>query len=301
MPLAEDWGGAGRTRKRPRNRRSRATLLVNTRPHRRLKPEHFTHLAVVLVTIAIVLLVGWLSVRATGQRLFSNNEIYAIKHLDIDSDDRVALDYIRRAQGIQLGGNLFAFDIQDVRRGFLKAAPHYRAMEITRILPDTLNISLVPRQPIARIVQRGGYVYAVDAEARVFNDRDRELMLPVIRGYEAVALKPGDRVKSLAADAVNVLVALSETDLHHEVSVRGIHVGSRVPGREDAVRLYLKNELIVDLWWRRTQVDDTDDDLRARLTYLQAMIKRERSRGKDLKMINLTADDYTRNAAEYWN
>ena len=31
------------------------------------------------------------------------------------------------------------------------------------------------------------------------------------------------------------------------------------------------------------------------------MIKRERSRGKDLKMINLTADDYTRNAAEYWN
>jgi cell division septal protein FtsQ len=301
MPFGEDWGIVNRARKRPRNRRSRATLLVDARSRRRLKPSHFTHLAVAVVTMAIVVLVGWLAIRAASASLFSRNPIYTIANLDIDSDDHVALDYIRRSRGIRLGGNLFEFDIQAVRQGFLRAAPHYRTMEITRILPDTLHISLVPRQPIARIVQRAGYVYAVDAESRVFKDRDEDLVLPVIQGYEEVPLNPGDRVESLAADAVNVLVALSETDLHHDVAIRGIHVGKRVPGREDALRLYLKNELIVDLWWRRTQSNDTDDDLRARLAYLQAMLKREKARGRDLKIVNLTADDFTRNAAEYWN
>ena len=225
--------------------------------------------------------------------------MYEIANLEIDSTSSVVNDFIRGELKIRAGGNLFGFDIQNARETFLKFAPNFRSMEITRVLPSTLKISLVERQPVAQIGQRGGY--AVDIEKRVFNKRNRKQQLPVIFGYTGPALKPGDQVSELAADAITVIDVISRIDTVGVIDVLGIDVGGHNDARPDALRLYLDSDITVDLWWKRTEGGESNDDLRRRISDLVAMITRSAEARKKLKVVTLITEDVIKNAVTYWD
>ena len=254
--------------------------------------------ALVVVCLGIIVLLCWLAFRtATG--MFSRNPMYEIVNLDIDTTSQVVKEYMRGEFKIRRGGNLFGFNIQKARRTFFKFAPHYRSMEITRVLPDTLKISLVERQPVAQLGQRGGY--AVDIEKRIFNKRNRKHLLPVIVGYKGPILKPGERLSGLAADAITVIEALVDTDEAGVIVVSGVDVGGNDKSRPDALRLYLKGNVIVDLWWKRTKEGAANEDLRHRLADLASWVASSTESGRKLKVVTLLTDDPTKNAFTFWD
>jgi len=288
-----------RRRRRTRNRRSTYTLNLGGRSAQRAKRSVMPRVALSLLCVAMAALLCWLTFRAASGRLFSRNPMYEIASLEIDSTSSVVNEFIRGELNIRTGGNLFGFDIQNARNTFLRFAPNFRSMEITRVLPSTLKVSLVERQPVAQIGQRGGY--AVDIEKRVFNKRNRKQTLPVIFGYKGPILKPGDQVSGLAAHAISVIDAISRIDTAGVIDVLGIDVGGRNDARPDALRLYLDGDITVDLWWKRTKEGASNDDLHRRISDLVAMITRSAKANKKLKVVTLITEDVTKNAVTYWD
>ena len=290
-----------RSKSRPRRRRRQKSLKVSF--SKRLMGS-LKELPVPLVFasagVALALCVGtWFGVKSMGEALFAENPIFTIQNIELGTSDRVALDYIRGKLRIDPGANLFGIDIAKARTEFLKYAPHYKSMEITRILPDTMRIALVEREPIARFGHQGGFL--VDAEGYVFGPRRHDSAQPGIEGYMGPVLQPGDRLEGLASDAVAVLDFCRKADLDEEIHIESIDVTGEFGGRKDSLRLHLKNRISVDLWWNRSNGDVVNDDLYDRLSFLRSIIRKERSNGRALESVNLTLDAYRRNApTKFW-
>ncbi|MDA0990404.1 MAG: hypothetical protein O3A51_06595, partial [Verrucomicrobia bacterium] len=178
--------------------------------------------------------------------------------------------------------------------------PNYRSMDITRVLPDSLRISMTPREPIARIGRTGGFV--VDRDRTVFGYRGDKSGLPTMLGYRGPMLTPGDRVTGQTADAILVIDVARSMDLGSELVIEGVDVRGRFRGRPDDMRIYLEGEIIVDLWWKRGQGESGEADLRARLEYLRGILRKTDQQRNRVKKVNLTLDSYETNTpVEYWH
>ena len=257
-------------------------------------------MVVASVAVALALCIGlWFGAKSVGQMLFAKNPIFTIQHLDIGSSDRVAMDYIRGKLRIDSGANLFGVNIATARTEFLKYAPHYKSMEITRLLPDTMRIVLVERDPIARFGRKGGFV--VDAQGYVFGPRRRGATQPALQGYQGPVLKPGDRLTGLASDAVAVLDFCRKADFDQDIVIESIDVEGGFGGRKDSICLHLEDRVEVELWWERSAEGAVTPDLHDRLAFLRNAIRTERSNGNAINTVNLTLDGYRRNMPiTYW-
>ena len=220
----------------------------------------------------------------------------------LDSADEAAGGFLENKCALRKGENIFGFNIQNVSRKFLAMTPHYQSIRITRVLPDTVEVKLVPRQPVAVLGRRGGL--AVDGAGRVFNQRNTPAAgLPLLIGYQGHFLKPGDQVQGLAADAAHLAQLWTGTDIERELPLRTVDVRGGFRGAKDALQVVLDGELTADVAWRRGRGGaEADQDLRERILFLRAMVQRAQREGRRLKEVDLTLDDYRQhNAVKYWN
>ncbi|MDA0578223.1 MAG: hypothetical protein O3B24_09005, partial [Verrucomicrobia bacterium] len=159
------WAAGSRGK---RNRRTGERLEVTSRGRSRSRTDLRVWVRLIGIPVGILVALGLvvLGIRETGALLFSRNDAFLIRTLTLNTDDPVALSYLQGKRAIQKGANLFAFDIGDVREDFLRHSPNYRGIKLTRTLPDTLAVEVVPRQPLAVLSRRNGF--AVDAEGCVF-------------------------------------------------------------------------------------------------------------------------------------
>jgi hypothetical protein len=253
----------------------------------------------ILLVLAVLACAGvllWFGVQLAGRGLFWENRRFTIRNLDITNESIAVREFLSGKKKIRKDANLFGFSIREVRRDFLRRAPNYKSMSITRILPDTLKIEVVERAPLARIGRRG---LAADADGHVFGSASLRRSLPVLTGYRGRELKPGDRIApGLARDALIVLDVCEKTPIGREISILSIDVRGGYSGREDALRLSVAGRITVDLWWQRSRAAGISplDDLRGRLRYLRAILRRAEKEGKTVRSVNLAVDDYMNNA-----
>jgi hypothetical protein len=241
----------------------------------------------VLVPVAVLAACAalWLGVRWGAAMMFWRNDRFAIRHLDIRAGTVITADLVREYTRIEEGMNLFAVDIGAIRRAFLQQAPNVRSISIARQLPDTLQIEIVERVPLARIGRRGFLV--TDREGSVFGVRSPPVGLPYISGYRGPALRPGDRLAGMAQAALEVLDVCDNPRL-------GLRVESVEVHRDDylVVRLVFDDRMReVDLAWddmgRRTKAS------RRRLLERLEWVKRtlESPRGANLSHLDATFAD----------
>ena len=162
-------------------------------------------LACVLLVLAIAI-AGAIVVRAgidaAGGALFSRNDRFAIRRLDVTAGRLITSELVQEYMQISEGMNLFAFDVKRARLDFLRRCPGVKSMEISRVLPDTLRIVIVERQPVARLAGRR---FVVDAEGIAFRVPVDTSRLPMITGHAGQQLKAGDRVAAGVDRALQVL------------------------------------------------------------------------------------------------
>ena len=301
MPdLFPDWmklPEAGRSSKKRANSRRRRKKSLNVSFSKRLTGSFdgvSAHVLVASLAVALALCVGlWFGIKSMGGMLFSDNPMFTIQTLELNSSDRVARDYIRGKLRIDHGANLFGVNIAKARLEFLRFAPHYRAMEITRILPSTMRITLVEREPIARFGRNATYV--VDEHGYIFRPRGRRADLPAVHGHGGETVQPGERLSGLAADAVALIDYCRQAEFDLDIAIADIDVTGGFGGRGDSLRLQLKDQTRVDFWWSRSHGDAVTQDLHDRLAFLRTLIRTERSAGRALSSVNLTLDAYRRN------
>lgn len=180
--------------------------------------------AVILVVATAVLLVGlsWYGVKWMGTWLFAGNDRFTITRIAIKNDAVAAHDFIRGEKKINEGTNLFAFDIDELQKEFLERATSYKAIRITRFLPDTLTVEVEPRIPVARVGRWSSLV--TDNDGVVFPAPGRTKTLPTISGYRKGELAPGTQMRGQAIAAIQLVSVCDNPRLG--LAVEAVDVGN---------------------------------------------------------------------------
>lgn len=133
--------------------------------------------------------------------------------VEIQSGDSIKSDVIREIFGLRNGANLALIDFAAKREEVMKKYPKIKSINISRRLPDGVAITVVERDPFARIGISGSKKESgrvCDEEGVVFNCRRGAEMLPMIRESAAPGTQPGDRLENRAKSALSVLLVARE-------------------------------------------------------------------------------------------
>src|SRR5205814_2245048 len=110
--------------------------------------------------------------------LVFENSAFAIQQMDVQTDGVIAVSQLCRWAGLKPQQNLLALDLQRVKRN-LELVPLVQSVSVERVLPRTLRIRVVGREPIAQVSilrphASGGF------ETAIFQlDSDGYVMLPL--------------------------------------------------------------------------------------------------------------------------
>jgi hypothetical protein len=176
--------------------------------------------------------------------LVYQNKAFAIEEIEVQTDGVIAVDQLRRWAGVKLEENLLALDLARVKRD-LELIPLVQSVSVERVLPHTLRLRIIEREPIAQVnVPRprpsGGLelsVYQLDVDGWVMLPLDpRHLAtphpqpddpLPVISGIDANALQPGRRLAAPQVEAaLQFLVAFEQSPMAGLVDLSRVDVSS---------------------------------------------------------------------------
>jgi len=294
-----DESGSGKRlfwrRRKPRNQVMKVSLRAAARRGPGLPPPAALLTGLAGLVSAAVLL--WFGGQWMEALLFSRNSTYTIAHLDIEGGGDLVTYFLREKKGIREGSNLFGFDLQAVRDEFFRQrfSARYRTMELTRLLPGTLKVSVVERVPVAQVGQSGGLM--ADAEGRVFGAGVLKHGLPAITGYGGGRLMPGDQLAAGARDAVTVIETCDKAGLSRDIMIESIDVRGGFAGKRDDMRMRLDGDVAVDLWWPRPgrRPGEAVEDLKNRLVFLRGVLNKARQSGLPLRKINLALENYSNN------
>lgn len=134
--------------------------------------------------------------------------------ITIQSGDRIKPDTVREMFGLQVGANLALIDFAAKRGEALRKYPAIRSISISRRLPGGVEITVVERDPFARVGISGSTKATgrvCDEEGVVFTCRRGAEMLPLIREPAVPGTQPGNRLAERAKAALSVLLAARET------------------------------------------------------------------------------------------
>ncbi|MGQ9661765.1 MAG: cell division protein FtsQ/DivIB [Kiritimatiellia bacterium] len=191
------------------SRKQRLTLLkVEAREGNRGK-KMLSRAGIGVATGAVIagfLLLLYLGMRFTIGKLFTRNDRFKIKNIEVVAPSAHTHDLVLEYLGITEGMNLFGFNMREAHRTILKHAAAFKSLSIRRILPDTVKIEVVERIPLARLGANG--IIVVDDEGVVFCAPSLRRSLPLIAG--APELVPGQRVSGMARAAVELLDLCSD-------------------------------------------------------------------------------------------
>jgi cell division septal protein FtsQ len=154
------------------------------------------------------------------------NRAFAIERIDLDTDGILSREQLQRWAGVKLQDNLLAVDLARVQRD-LKLVSSIESVSVERVLPHTLCIRVVEREPVAEVRAArprpsGGIeltTYEVDGEGYVMLPPEPAYRapgavppsdLPQLKGVDPNELQPGRRLQSVQTDAALALVVAFE-------------------------------------------------------------------------------------------
>jgi len=157
----------------------------------------------------------------------------------------ISTDQLRRWAGVKPEENLFALDLERVRRDLLMV-PLVQSVSVVKMLPRTLHIRITERVPVAQVdsprpAANGGVelaVYQLDADGYVMlplDPRERATplsqppdALPVIDGINPGELQPGHHIVAPQVQAaLHLITAFDESPMAGLTDLQRVDVSSR--------------------------------------------------------------------------
>jgi hypothetical protein len=214
--------------KNKNRRQDRPRVLEVNRGGVRLRSDRL-RLASKAMAFSLLALLGlflmWRSWSWLMDQLIYSNPTFSIQTIDIQSDGVISPEQIRRWADLKVGQNLFALDLNRVKRD-LELVPMIASVSVERVLPQTLRLRITEREAVAQVLQpmgpgvRDPVVFTLDASGFVMlpvSPGQRAIpwgatnqFLPVITGVNYVELRPGRVVESRQLKAALRLITLFE-------------------------------------------------------------------------------------------
>ena len=202
--------------------------------------------------------VRWSAISATVTMGFRVNEVM------VSGRQQTEREILVKALNVARGAPILAFDIADAKRR-VEALPWVRASTIERMLPDTILISIVEREPLA-LWQLDSKLHLIDAEGEVIlNDG--------LENYSDLLMVVGNGAETEAS----ALIALIGTEpaLMQQVKA-ATWIGSR------RWNVHLKGDIVVRL---------PEDDAQSAWTRLAEYHKNHRVLDKNVTVLDLRIPD----------
>jgi cell division septal protein FtsQ len=169
-------------------RETRQREILSGRVEKRPRPKPMSAATkrwfyVVLIALAaLILLVGSVMAynRVTGSQLF------VLKEIELQGTKRAASEELLRALEPYKARSLWQLDLQAIR-AVMEKNPWVREAEVSRVLPDSLRVTIHEREPVAPWHTPNDAVVWVDREARRLGELDFNQMPkvpPIIKGLE---------------------------------------------------------------------------------------------------------------------
>ena len=147
---------------------------------------------------------GWALFNAyyfRGQELFVLRDVR--NNVAITTGKTLTPDLVCEVLELKEGKNLFSIPIEQKRRELLEQAPNIREITSVRRMPDKMKITIIEREPIARVGSNGR---VVDEEGVVFIRYAGTGGLPMIKGSDEFSqIKPGERLRGTEMAAVRLV------------------------------------------------------------------------------------------------
>jgi cell division protein FtsQ len=235
-------------RREQKNRRLHRMHVLNVKLRSDQVRATRTRLAALATGVTFGTVFGLYLLWRTGawalDRFVYENSEFAIQHVEVKTDGVIAPDQLRRWSRVKPGENLIALDLTAVKRN-LELVSTIGSVSVERVLPRTLKISVMEREPVAQVnIPRAGAaggitvtVFQLDADGCVMLPLDPRLcmiplaqvsnQLPVIAGLNVVQLQPGHRVESPQVQAALELIgAFDHSPMAGLVDLRRLDVSA---------------------------------------------------------------------------
>jgi len=171
------------------------------------------------ILLAVALVAGaWIGGREALRTFVWENPDYYLTDLRVTTDGALTREQILSAGGIVEGRNIFTIDLPGAREA-IDNLPQVDRVEIQRVLPNRISVSVIERRPVAWVTSRADEdpsssdkSFLIDARGVVMRSKTLlpdYLHLPVISGVELENLAPGHTVKSFEMQAALDLVRLN--------------------------------------------------------------------------------------------
>jgi len=179
-------------------------VRVARREVRRMRVRVATLAATLSLGTIFAVYVAWRCGNWALDHFVYDNKAFAIEQIDISTDCVIALEQLRSWSGVRNGANLFALDLARVKRD-LELVPAIQFAYVERILPHTLRIRVVEREPIAQIqgylVDANGYAMVPLTSQQRAAPAEAGERYPIITGISAAEVRAGRQVESPRARA----------------------------------------------------------------------------------------------------
>lgn len=215
----------------------------NLRPVRRRRRLHWPRL---LATLSLL-------VALVGLWQLERSPLLRLQRIEVQGGAR----RLATLSGLKLDEPLWSIDLRAAAERLLLRAPYLETAVVRRQWPQTVQIQVRDRVPIADVVGRGGTLYGVDASGRVLGPLSHPAGLPVLGGVPESLV---ERYRDLKGDRVHLALALTA-----DLAAQHFRVSQVVAASPLAVYLSGGTEV---LWPQGTNVAGTLRDLQAILRAL---------------------------------
>ena len=202
--------------------------------------------------------VRWSAISATATMGFRVNEVM------VSGRQQTEREILVKAINVARGAPILAFDIADAKRR-VEALPWVRASTIERMLPDTILISIVEREPLA-LWQLDSKLHLIDAEGEV-------ILSDGLENYSDLLMVVGNGAEIEAS----ALIALIGTE---PALMQQVKAATWIGGRRWNV--HLKGDIVVRL---------PEDDAQSAWTRLAEYHKNHRVLDKNVTVLDLRIPD----------
>ncbi len=231
-------------KRKPKNRRLGREFVLDVKLRSSQVRAARARLAATALALIFTLVLGGLALWRTGgwalDELVYTNKAFAIQEVEVQTDGAIAPAQLRRWCGVRPGENLLALDLARVKRD-LEMVSTIQSASVERVLPHTLRIRVIEREPLARIrfarpaTPRGieSAVYQVDPDGYVMLPLEAqqrsappalpEEQLPVLSGPKGTDVQPGHRLESPQVQAaLRLLLAFERSPMAGLVELKQV-------------------------------------------------------------------------------
>ncbi len=193
------------------------------RPRKKRRKKYYTLKFLILIATCVALY------------FFAHSGVFTVEKIQLEKNDRFTLKQVKKMTGMKKGVNLFEINTGDYEDK-LEENPFIREAEVSRKLPDTIQVSLDLRKPVAVIKQNKKYVM-IDREGTVLAIRKE---LPhYTRFHNLTVQKPekGQTVKIKEEKKYNEYMELLDEMNAADLYFRGMVI------KKDSVKLFVRSDL----------------------------------------------------------